>query len=52
MMLWGATDAAASFAAMLSHAKWMALMVGVVLLLGAILGQVAERQKRAAKTRP
>jgi hypothetical protein len=52
MMLWGATDAVAGLAAMLSHAKWMALMVGVALLLGAILGQVAERQKRAAKTRP
>ncbi|MBA2587818.1 MAG: hypothetical protein H0U98_04240 [Alphaproteobacteria bacterium] len=52
MMLWGASDALAGLAAMLSHAKWMALIVGVVLLLGAVMGQAVERQKRTAKTRP
>ena len=52
MMLWGATDAMAGLAAMLSHAKWAALAVGVALLVGAVMGQVAERQKRAVKTGP
>ena len=50
MMLWGATDTGASLAATLTHAKWMALLVGMVLLVGAVMGQVA--QKRAAKTGP
>ena len=52
MMLWGATDTLAGLAAMLTHAKWAALVVGVVLLMGAVMGQVAERQKRAAKAGP
>ena len=50
MMLWGATDAGANLAATVTHAKWMALLVGMVLLVGAVMGQVA--QKRAAKTGP
>jgi hypothetical protein len=52
MMLWGATDAMAGLAATISHAKWAALAVGVALLVGAVMGQVAERQKRAVKTGP
>ena len=52
MMLWGATDTMAGLAAMVSHAKWAALIVGVILLVGAVMGQVAERQKRTAKTGP
>ena len=52
MMLWGATDTLAGLAAMLTHAKWAALVVGGVLLVGAVMGQVAERQKRAAKAGP
>ena len=52
MMLWGATDTLAGLAAMLTHAKWAALVVGGVLLVGAVMGQVAERPKRAAKAGP
>lgn len=52
MMLWGATDAGARLAATLSHAKWMALLVGVVLLVGAVLGLVLERQEKPSKTGP
>ena len=52
MMLWGATDTLAGLAAMLTHAKWMALLVGAALLLGAVIGQVTQRQKRAVKTGP
>jgi hypothetical protein len=46
MMLWGATDTMAGLAAMLSHAKWAALVVGVVLLLGAIVAQLAARKTK------
>ena len=52
MMLWGPTDAVAGLASTVTHAKWAALIVGVVLLLGAVLGQAGERQKKAAKTGP
>jgi hypothetical protein len=50
MMLSGATDALARIAFTLSNAKMMAIMVGVVLLLGAVLGQVTERQKKRLKS--
>jgi hypothetical protein len=52
MMLWGPTDAVAGLASTVTHAKWAALIVGVVLLLGAVLGQAVERQKKAPKTGP
>lgn len=52
MMLWGASDAMAGLAAALTHAKWMALSVGLILALGAVAGEVARRQKSPAKTRP
>jgi len=50
MMLSGATDALARIAFTLSNAKMMAIMVGVVLLLGAVLGQVTEHQKKRLKS--
>jgi hypothetical protein len=40
MMLWGATDTMAGLSAMLTHAKWLSLVVGVILLLGAVMGQL------------
>ena len=46
MMLWGATDTLAGLAATLTHAKWAALAVGMVLLLGAVMAQVAARKAR------
>jgi hypothetical protein len=42
----------AGLASTVTHAKWAALIVGVVLLLGAVLGQAVERQKKAPKTGP
>ena len=47
MMLWGATDALASLAATLTHAKWAALLVGTGLLLGAIMAQLAARKAKS-----
>ena len=35
-----------------SRAKWMAVYVGLLLLAGALFGQVMERQKRARKAGP
>ena len=56
MMLSGPSDALARAAFTVSHAKWTALYVGLVLLLGAVLGRVQERQQRrlekALKTGP
>lgn len=49
MMLWGATDTVAGLASTVTHAKWAALAVGVVLLLGAVMGQLAERRQRRPK---
>lgn len=46
MMLWGATDTLAGIAATLTHAKWAALLVGGVLLLAAVMGQIAARKAR------
>ena len=50
MMLSGASDRMARIAFTVSNAKWMAVMVGVALLLGAVLAQVQERQQRRRKT--
>ena len=50
MMLNGATDGLARIAFTISNAKMMAIMVGPVLLLGAVLAQVAERQKKRLKS--
>jgi len=56
MMLSGASDPMARIAFTVSNAKWMALMVGLALLLGAVLAQVQDRRqgrlKRASKTGP
>ncbi|HEY4078440.1 MAG TPA: hypothetical protein VGM26_16035 [Rhizomicrobium sp.] len=51
MMLGGASDTTARVALTVSNAKWMAIYVGLALLLGAVLALVQERQKkRMAKT--
>jgi hypothetical protein len=50
MMLNGATDGLARIAFTISNAKMMAIMVGLALLLGAVLAQVAERQKKRLKS--
>jgi hypothetical protein len=49
MMLSGASDRLARIAFIVSNAKGMALMVGLALLLGAVLAQVQDRQKRRVK---
>ena len=50
-MLSGASDQIARIAFTISNAKWMAIYVGAVLLLGAVMAQVAQaRQKRAKKS--
>ena len=46
MMLGGATDSVARIGLTISNAKWMAIYVGLALLLGAVLAQVQERQKK------
>jgi hypothetical protein len=46
MMLGGATDSVTRIALTVSNAKWMAIYVGLALLLGAVLAQVQERQKK------
>ena len=46
MMLGTPTDAIARAAFTVSNAKMVAIYVGVVLLTGAVLAQVQERQKR------
>ena len=50
MMLSGATDGLARIALTVSNAKWMALTLGLVMLLGAVLAQVQERQKKRLKS--
>lgn len=50
MMLTGPSDRLAGIALMLSNAKWMAVYVGLLLLAGAVVGQVLERRKKPAKT--
>lgn len=47
MMLNGASDGLAHIAFTISNAKWMAIYVGLALLLGAVMGRAQERaQKR------
>jgi len=47
-MLSGASDDIARIAFTISNAKWMAVTVGLILLVGAVMARVAEgRQKRA-----
>jgi hypothetical protein len=46
MMLGGATDRVARIALTVSNAKWMAIYVGLALLLGAVLAQIQDRQKK------
>jgi hypothetical protein len=46
MMLHGPTDGLARIAFTISNAKWMAIYVGVALLLGAIMGRAQERAKK------
>lgn len=50
MMVSGASDALARTAYTLSHAKTMALMIGVLLLLGAVLARVQERKLARLKS--
>jgi hypothetical protein len=46
MMLSGPTDGLAGIALTISNAKWVAVYVGLALLLGAVLAQQQERQRR------
>jgi hypothetical protein len=46
MMLNGATDSLAHIAFTISNAKWMAITVGLALLLGAVMGRAQERAKK------
>ena len=46
MMLSGATDALARVALMISNAKWVAIYIGLALLLGAIMAWQQDRQQR------
>jgi hypothetical protein len=46
MMLNGPTDSLARIAFTISNAKWMAIYVGLALLLGAVMGRAQERAKR------
>jgi len=50
MLLWGASDGLARIAFTVSNAKMMAITLGVVMLLGAVLAQVMERQKKRLKS--
>jgi hypothetical protein len=48
-MLSGASDQVARIAFTISNAKWMAVYVGLILFVGAVMAQVAERQQKRAK---
>jgi hypothetical protein len=50
MMLSGATDPLATLAFRISSAKWMALTVGAVLLVGAVMARLQDRRQRGQKT--
>jgi hypothetical protein len=50
MMLSGATDQLAMLAFQVSTAKWMAVTVGMVLLVGAVMAVVAERRQSRTKS--
>jgi hypothetical protein len=48
-MLSGASDQIARIAFAISNAKWMAVYVGLILFVGAVMALVAERQQKRAK---
>lgn len=48
-MLSGPSDDIARIAFTISNAKWMAVYVGLILLVGAVMAQVAERRQKRAK---
>ena len=48
-MLSGASDQVARIAFTISNAKWMAVYVGLILFVGAVMALVAERQQKRAK---
>jgi signal transduction histidine kinase len=48
-MLSGASDQVARIAFTISNAKWMAIYVGLILLVGAVMAQAAERRRKRAK---
>jgi hypothetical protein len=48
-MLSGASDQVARIAFTISNAKWVAIYVGLVLLVGAVMAQVAEARQRRVK---
>jgi len=50
MMLSGPSDAIARIAFTVSNAKWAALTVGVVLLLGALMGRAQERRQKQLRS--
>jgi hypothetical protein len=52
MMLSGPSDGLARIAFTVSNAKWMAIYVGLGLLLGAVLAWQQERQQRRLKSPP
>ena len=52
MLLSGASDTLANTAYTLSHAKTMALMIGILLLFGAVLARVQERKLARLKGSP
>ena len=49
MMLSGASDRLARIAFTVSNAKWMAVYIGLILLVGAVMAQLVDRQQRRAK---
>jgi hypothetical protein len=48
-MLSGASDQVARIAFTVSNAKWIAIYVGLILLVGAVMAQVAQTQQKRAK---
>jgi hypothetical protein len=49
-LLSGASDNLARIAFTVSNAKWMAVYVGLILLVGAVMARVAERRQKRAKS--
>jgi hypothetical protein len=48
-MLSGTSDDIARIAFAVSNAKWMAVTVGLILLVGAVMARLAERRQKAAQ---
>jgi hypothetical protein len=48
-MLSGASDAMARLAFTVSNAKWMAIYVGLILLVGAVIARLADRRQKQAR---